>query len=70
MPHSPLVGFDGHACRQVARNYQFVAKVPRLPRGRLNPDMRSDAAEDDGSYPTALELESRAVPKKRPRSSW
>ena len=37
-------------------DHQFVAKLPRLPRGRFNADMRGDAAEDDGPYPTALEL--------------
>ena len=56
MPHRPLVGFGAHARRDVARDHELVAKLPRLPRGRLDPDMGGDAAKDDRAYAAALEL--------------
>src|SRR3984957_9279798 len=56
MPHRRLVGFRAQARRGIARDHEFVAKLPRLSRGRVDADMCGDAAEDDGAYAAALEL--------------
>ena len=48
--------FDGQARCHVAGDDELVAKLPCLPRGCLDADMRRDAAEDDRSYPTALQF--------------
>src|SRR5271167_4908094 len=44
MPHCPLMRLDGQARRHVARDDKLVAKLPCLPRGCLDADMRRDAA--------------------------
>ena len=52
IPHRRLVRFDGQARGDIARDDEFVAKLPGLPRGRVDADMRCDAAEDDCPYAT------------------
>ena len=47
---------DGQARRHVAGDDEFVAKLPGLPRGRVDADMRRDAAENDGPHAAALEV--------------
>ena len=68
MPHRRLVRLDSHAGRHIARDDELIAKLPRLPRGRLNADMRCDASEDDGPpTPRRLSSASRSVRKNAPQ---
>src|SRR5262249_17888447 len=56
IPHCPLMWLDGQARRHVGCDDQLVAKLPCLPCGRLDADMRRDAAENDRADATVLEL--------------
>src|ERR1700733_8682730 len=56
MPHRPVVGFGAQARGDVAGDHQLIAKLPGLPRGGLDSDMRGDAAEDDRAYVAPREL--------------
>ena len=57
--------FDPDAGRRVAHDHQFVAKLPGLPRGQFDAELGGDPAEDDGPYPTALELGIEVGAEKR-----
>jgi hypothetical protein len=48
-----------------SRDNELVAKLPCLPRGRFDPDMRGDAPEDDCAYAAALELGIEVGAEKR-----
>jgi hypothetical protein len=52
MPDRRLVGFDSHARGDIARDDQLVAKLPGLSRGRVDADVRCDAAENDRPHAT------------------